>query len=278
MNKPSFSFEIFPPRKSDSIDKIYKVLEELKDLNPDFISVTFGAGGSANSSNTLELASLVQEKYHTQSIVHLPCIHLNKSDIKFILDECKKKKLSKILALKGDYIEGNQLSKDFRYASDLIEYIKQNGDFEIYAACYPEKHKEASSFAQDIRNLKIKVDAGASTLLSQLFFDNSDFYRFQEACDIIGIKAKICAGIMPIANKRQILKITSMCGAKIPKKFQQILHKYENNDKAMVDAGIAYAIEQIVDLLTNGVDGIHIYTMNNSYIARRIYEATHSLF
>ena len=276
--KQSFSFEIYPPRKSDSVDKIYKVLEELKGLEPDFISVTFGAGGSANSKNTLDISRLVQERYHTKSIVHLPCIHLNKEDIKLILDECKMHGLTNILALRGDVVENKAISKDFAYASDLVEFIKSQGDFKVYAACYPEKHNDAKSMAEDIRNLKLKVDAGAEILLTQLFFDNADFYRFKEYCDIADIKCEIYAGIMPVANKRQVLKISSMCGARIPKKFQQILHKYENNDRAMVDAGIAYAIEQIVDLLTNDVDGIHLYTMNNSYIARRIYEATHSLF
>ncbi|NDJ27727.1 methylenetetrahydrofolate reductase [NAD(P)H] [Campylobacter sp. MIT 12-8780] len=276
--KASFSFEIFPPRKSDSIDKIYTTLEQLKDLKPDFISVTFGAGGSINSQNTLDIASLVQDRYKTSSIVHLPCIHQNKAQISSILNECKKRGLQKILALRGDIVEGKEKSVDFAYASDLVRFIKEQGDFEIYAACYPEKHNEALNFTEDIHHLKEKVDAGANTLLTQLFFDNEDFYRFKEYCDIANIKAEIKAGIMPIANKRQVLKITSMCGSKIPAKFAKILHKYEHNDKAMIDAGIAYAIDQIVDLLTNGVSGIHLYTMNNAYVAKKVFEATHSLF
>ena len=276
--KASFSFEIFPPRKSDSIDKIYTTLEQLKDLKPDFISVTFGAGGSINSQNTLDIASLVQDRYKTASIVHLPCIHQNKAQITSILNECKKRGLRKILALRGDVIEGKEKSVDFTYASDLVHFIKEQGDFEIYVACYPEKHNEALNFTEDIHHLKEKVDAGANTLLTQLFFDNEDFYRFKEYCDIANIKAEIKAGIMPIANKRQVLKITSMCKAKIPPKFAKILNKYEHNDKAMIDAGIAYAIDQIVDLLTNGVSGIHLYTMNNAYVAKKVFEATHSLF
>lgn len=274
----SFSFEIFPPRKNDGIEKIYTMLDQMQDLKPDFISVTYGAGGSINSQNTIDIASLVQENYKTPSIVHLPCIHQDKNKIKEILQECKKRSLHKILALRGDKIEGKALSKDFKFASDLVEFIKEQGDFEIYAAAYPEKHNEAKSFAEDIHNLKIKVQAGVSTLLTQLFFDNTDFYRFVEACEIAGIKAKICAGIMPITNYRQVVKITQMCGARIPAKFQKILNKYEHNDKAMQDAGSAYAIDQIVDLLTSGVDGVHIYTMNNAKLARRIYQATHSLF
>lgn len=275
--KSSFSFEIFPPRKDDGIDKIYHTLEELSPLKPDFISVTYGAGGSVNSKSTLDIASLVKDKYQVPSIVHLPCIHQSKEQILGILNECKKRNLKQILALRGDIVEQKPISKDFHFASDLVRFIKENGDFEVFAACYPEKHNEAKSLVEDIHNLKIKVEAGVSTLLTQLFFDNDDFYRFKEACELAKIDVPICAGIMPVANKRQILKITSLCGAKIPPKFAKIMHKYEHNDKAMIDAGIAYAIEQVVDLLTNEVEGIHLYTMNNAYIAKRIYEAVHSL-
>lgn len=275
--KQSFSFEIFPPRKDDGIEKIYTTLAELAPLHPNFISVTFGAGGSANSKSTLDIASLVKDKYEVPSIVHLPCIHQSKEQILGILDECKKRNLRKILALRGDIVEDKPVSKDFKFASDLVRFIKENGDFEVFAACYPEKHNEAKSVVEDIHNLKTKVDSGVSTLLTQLFFSNDDFYRFKEACELAKISVPIYAGIMPVANKRQVLKITSISGAKIPPKFAKILQKYENNDEAMINAGIAYAIDQIVDLLTNDVAGIHLYTMNNAYIARRIYEAVHTL-
>lgn len=275
--KQSFSFEIFPPRKDDSIDKIYHTLEEISPLKPDFISVTYGAGGSVNSKNTLDIASLVQDRYQVPSIVHLPCIHQSKEQILAILNECKKRKLNKILALRGDIVEQKPISKDFKFASDLVRFIKENGDFELFAACYPEKHNEAKSLVEDIHNLKIKTSAGVSKLLTQLFFNNDDFYRFKEACELAKIDVPIYAGIMPVANKRQILKITSITGAKIPPKFARIMHKYEHNDEAMINAAIAYAIEQIVDLLSNEVEGIHLYTMNNAYIAKRIYEAVHPL-
>ncbi len=274
----SLSFEIFPPRKDGDLNTILKTLDELKELRPNFISVTFGAGGSANSQNTLDIVNLVQNTYKTPSIVHLPCIHLNKEQVAEILKECKKLGLNKILALRGDIVEGKPISKDFKFASDLISFIKTQGDFEIYAAAYPEKHSEAKDFVEDIKHLKQKVEAGASTLLTQLFFDNEDFYKFKEKCDIAGINVPILAGIMPVSNKRQVLKITQMCGAKIPAKFAKILQKYENNDKAMLDAGLGFAIDQIIDLLTNDVAGIHLYTMNKPEIAKRIYTATHSLF
>ncbi|ASM36661.1 methylenetetrahydrofolate reductase [NAD(P)H] [Campylobacter sputorum] len=274
----TLSFEIFPPRKNDSVEKIYDTLEALKDLDPDFISVTFGAAGSKNSTNTLDIATLVKDKYKTKSIVHLPCIHKNKDEILQILQECKKRGLNDILALRGDEVENEKVSEDFSYASDLVKFIKQNGNFTIYGACYPEKHKNSKDFVEDIKNLKIKVDAGVSTLLTQLFFDNEDFYKFRQNCDLANINAKICAGIMPVTNKRQILKITSLCGAKIPPKFVRILDKYQDDEKAMFDAGIAYAIDQIVDLVTYGVDGIHLYTMNNAKVAIKIYDAIKSLF
>ncbi len=277
MQKASFSFEFFPPRKDDGVDKIYATLADLAPLQPDFISVTYGAGGSANSKGTLDIASSIMNTYKIQSIVHLPCIHQSKESILGILNECKARKLTHILALRGDIVEGKGVSEDFRFASDLVGFIKAQGAFKVYAACYPEKHIAAKSFVEDIHHLKIKVDSGVSTLLTQLFFDNADFYRFKEACDIANIAVPIIAGIMPVANKRQVLKITSICGAKIPPKFAKILHKYEDNDRAMMDAGIAYAIEQVVDLLTSGVAGVHIYTMNNAYIARRIHEAVKNL-
>lgn len=274
----TLSFEIFPPRKNDNIEKIYETLEALRDLDPDFISVTFGATGSKNSKNTLDVATIIKDKYKTKSIVHLPCIHKSKSEILQILQECKRRGLKDILALRGDEVENEKVSKDFSYASDLVKFIKENGNFTIYGACYPEKHKNSKDFIEDIKNLKIKVDAGVSTLLSQLFFDNEDFYKFRQNCSLANINTKICAGIMPVTNKHQILKITSLCGAKIPPKFVRILDKYQDNKEAMFDAGIAYAIDQIVDLVTYGVDGIHIYTMNNPKVAIKIYNAVKSLF
>lgn len=273
-SKTTFSFEVFPPRRDESIKNLAEILEELKALNPNFISVTFGAGGSVNSKHTLEVANLVQNTHKIPSIVHLPCIHLSKQKALEILKECKEKKLFNILALRGDVVEGAKKSEDFSYASDLISLIKKEGGFKIYAACYPEKHNEAKSLVEDIEHLKIKVDCGVDKLITQMFFDNEDFYKFQEYCVLKDIKVPILAGIMPIINQKQILKISSLCGAKIPPKFMKILEKYENNPRALEDAGIAYAIDQIVDLIASGVSGIHLYTMNKSKAAIKIYEAT----
>ncbi|RQD69320.1 methylenetetrahydrofolate reductase [NAD(P)H] [Campylobacter hepaticus] len=269
----SFSFEIFPPRKDENIKNLDAILDDLGQLSPNFISVTFGAGGSINSKNTLETASLIQEKYKIPSIVHLPCIHSSKEKITQILQQCKDRQLNKILALRGDVCNNLEKSKDFSYASDLISFIQKYKDFEIYAACYPEKHNESKNFIEDIHYLKNKVDLGTNKLITQLFYDNNFFYTFKQNCALANINIPIYAGIMPITNKRQVLKITQLCGSKIPPKFTKILEKYENNALALEDAGIAYAIDQIIDLITSGVDGIHLYTMNKSRAAIKIYEA-----
>ena len=189
----------------------------------------------------------------------------------------KERGIENILALRGDIPNEGYVQGDFEYASDLISYIRSQGDFNIIAACYPEGHIEAKDIIEDIQNLKIKVESGADHLISQLFFNNDYFYSFRERCQLAGINVPIEAGIMPVVNKRQIERMTSLCGASVPKKFAAMMERYENNPIAMRDAGIAYAIDQIVDLITQGVDGIHLYTMNNPYIARKIYEAIHSL-
>ena len=276
--KTVFSFEVFPPRRNAPIETIYETLYELQDLRPDFISVTYGAGGGENKQSTISIAEHIKNICQVPSVVHFPCIGLTKEDILDKIEEFKTAGIQNILALRGDIPEGMENRGDFRYASDLVAFLKENGDFRISASCYPEGHIENPDKVADIRNLKTKVDAGAEYLISQLFFDNEYFYDFLEKCDLAGISVPIEAGIMPVINRRQVLRMAGLCGVNIPKKFQRILEKYEDNSVAMRDAGIAYAVDQIVDLLTHGVDGVHLYTMNNSYIAREIYKATHSLF
>lgn len=275
--KRVLSFEIFPPKRTASVNIIYDTIEKLKGINPDFISVTYGAGGSESSSNTLKIASDIKNKYGLESVAHLPCINLTKGEVLKMLDDFKKAGIENILALRGDVNTRFILKNDFKYASDLISFIKENGDFNIIAACYPEGHFESSTIIEDIRNLKRKVDAGANQLITQLFFDNNYFYSFRERAAIAGINVPIEAGIMPVVNKKQIERLISLCRADLPKKFLTIMTRYENNPEAMRDAGIAYAVDQIVDLIAQGVDGIHLYTMNNPYIAHRIYEAINTL-
>ena len=276
-NKTVLSLEIFPPRRTASIDTIYNTLDELQGLKPDFISVTYGAGGSETNTATLEIASAIKNNYGIESVAHLSCINLTKSEVLNMLEGFKQAGVENILALRGDVNPALAPKQDFRYASDLVSFIKENGDFNIIAACYPEGHNECSSLVDDIRNLKTKVDAGTDQLITQMFFDNSYFYSFRERACIAGINVPIEAGIMPVVNKKQIERMVSLCGVKLPRKFVTIMERYENNPVAMRDAGIAYAVDQIVDLMAQDVDGIHLYTMNNPYIAQKIYAAISTL-
>ncbi len=279
--KTVFSFEVFPPKKDSPIESVYSKMEELCALKPDFISVTYGAGGTVGHSRTCEIASKIKYDFGVESVAHLTCVNSTKEDIDINLADLKANGIENILALRGDYVEGIEPKHDFKYASDLCEYIEKTDEyrefFDIGGGCYPEVHGEAEDEIEDILNLKKKVDAGASHLISQLFFDNNAYYRFIERAKIARINVPIEAGIMPITNKNQITRMVSMSGACLPAKFSKILQKYENKPEALRDAGIAYAIEQIVDLIANGVDGIHLYTMNNPYIAQKITEAVVNL-
>lgn len=270
--KAVFSFEVFPPKSTSSVDVIYRTLDELGNLNPDFISVTYSAGGSGNSSLAFDITEKIMAIGITP-VLHLPCINYTKEQIDNILAEAESRGIENILALRGDINPNIPPVKDFRYASELITYIKSKGDFDIAGACYPEGHLEAESLDRDIENLKIKVDSGADHLISQLFFDNEYFYNFRDKAAKAGINVSIEAGIMPVTNKKQIERMVTMCGASLPHKFVKIMQKYEHNPEALRDAGIAYAINQIVDLLASNVDGIHLYTMNNAYVAKKISDA-----
>ena len=267
-----FSFEIFPPKVTSPISTIYKTLEELKDLKPDFISVTYGAGGSLTNNRTTELSSVVKEKYRVESVAHLTCISSTKEEIDIILDDLKMKGVENILALRGDIPVGQDPKGEFNYAYELISHIKNRGDFNILGACYPEGHVKGRDFNEDMLHLKLKEEMGATQFISQLFLDNNYFYNMLEQKEKLGIKSPIQAGIMPVVNKNQIERIASLCGAHIPEKFIKMMNKYEHDKDALREAGIAYAVEQIIDLVSSGVDGIHLYTMNNSYVARRIHE------
>lgn len=272
-NRTVFSFEIFPPKKDGSIDTIYNTLEALSDLRPDFISVTYGAGGSAAGCSTVELAKYIKEKCHTEAVAHLTCINSTKADIDRMIGELQANGIENVLALRGDINPDVAPKEEFKHASELISYMKERSDLGFSGACYPECHSESANIVEDIRNLKIKVDAGASHLISQLFFDNSKFYDFLEKARIAGINVPIEAGIMPCTNAKQIQRMVGMCGASLPPKFAKMIQRYGDNEEAMRDAGIAYAVDQIIDLVANGVDGIHLYTMNNPYIARKISES-----
>lgn len=275
--KSVLSFEIFPPKKEEALKNIDAALERLCDLHPDFISVTFGAGGSATDNKTLGIAKKIKDNYGVEPMVHLTCLHYGKEEISEILKQFEDAGIENVLALRGDVNPNVPMKQDFRYANELVEFIKGKGDFDISGACYPETHLEAPDAVTDIRNLKRKVDAGVSHLISQLFFDNEFFYNFYEKTRIAGIDVPVEAGIMPVTNRSQIERMVNTCGASLPKKFERILHKYEDNKEALLDAGMAYALNQIVDLIANDVDGVHIYTMNNVKVAGRICDGIKSL-
>lgn len=275
--KTVFSLEIFPPKPNSPENVIYDTLDELKDIKPDFISVTYGASGGSNCSKTIEITSAIKNKYQIESAVHLPCIYLTKQNVLDILNTLKENGIQNILALRGDVNPDLAPVNEFKHANELIEFIKLNGDFDIMAACYPEGHNESSGLVEDIVNLKCKVDSGVDHLITQLFLDNNYFYSFYERTQIAGINVPIEAGIMPVTNKIQIERMVKLCGINLPKKFMKMIEKYENNPIALRDAGIAYAIDQIVDLISQGIDGIHLYTMNKPYVANKAYDAIKNL-
>lgn len=265
-----FSFEIFPPKAIYPIDTIYDTLEALGDLNPDYISVTYGAGGTVRNNRTCELSSVIKSRLKIEPVAHLTCVGSTKEDLNIILGELKEKGIQNILGLRGDIPEGQEISGDFHYASELIEFIKSVGDFNVLGACYPEKHLECDTFEHDIENLKIKVDKGVGHLVTQLFYDNNNFYDFMDKIRQKNINVPVTAGIMPVTSKSQINRMIKMCGAKVPDKYLKMVEKFGDDKNAITDAGIYYATEQIIDLIANGVEGIHLYTMNNPYVARKI--------
>ncbi len=276
-DRTMLSFEIFPPKPDRPVDTIYKTLDGMKDLKPDFISVTYGAGGGNNKRHTFQIASDIKKIYGIESVAHLSCMGLTRDDLLQRLEQLRDLGIDNILALKGNPPAEPCAEGDFPYASDMVSFIKAHGDFTVLAACYPEGHIECGSLDEDIRNLKIKVDAGADHLITQLFLDNLFFYSFMDRIRAAGISVPVEAGIMPVVNSRQIQRMATLCGVAIPRKFAAMMEKYGDKPEAMRDAGIAYATDQIVDLIAHGVDGIHLYTMNNPYVARKIYEAVRTL-
>lgn len=274
--KKTLSFEIVPPEKDSELSSIDETLDILCELNPDFISVTFGAGGSENCTSTIEVARKIKEKYNIEPVVHLTCLNCSKAEIDLIAKQLQQSGVQNILALRGDRIPNVQAKNDFKYASDLITYMKSKYDFCFLGACYPEGHPESESSVADIKHLKEKVNSGAEVLLSQLFFDNNYFYDFQEKCKVADIDVPIIAGIMPAISKSQLKKMVSLCGVTIPPQLEKIVHKFSSNKDALFYAGMSYGISQIIDLLTSDVDGIHIYTINNPMVAKRISSEIHN--
>lgn len=276
-SKTVLSFEVFPPRPTSDESVIYNILDSLAALSPDFISVTFGAGGGGNFQKSGKIASDIKNKYGVESVAHLPCISASEEDVVAICDKLVESGVENILALRGDITDKTIANGRFSHASDLIKFLKERYSFNIIAACYPEGHPRRESMDRDIEYLKYKVDCGATHLITQLFLDNAYFYSFKERAQKAGVNVPIEAGIMPVTNKKSIERMVETCGIALPEKFMRAMQKYENNPVALRDAGIAYAIDQIADLLSHDVAGIHLYTMNNPYVAERVCSAVKNL-
>lgn len=276
---PTLSFEVFPPNSEVGTANLTATLDQLEGLNPSFISVTASNHKLDYEKTTIDLAKYVHDKLQCPTMVHMPAAYVTKKEVDDVLNRLEEMHINQILALRGDIVEGYTPETDFKYASDLITYIKQQKPyFEVSGACYPEVHPDSKNRIDDIRHLKDKVDSGCDQLITQLFYDNEAFYRFQEECAIANINVPILAGIMPIVNRKQALHVIENCSARLPKKFINILDKYKDNPVSLKEAGIAYAVDQIVDLVTNNVEGVHLYTMNKSDTAKHIFSNTASLF
>ena len=272
-----FSLEVFPPKKEDEFEAVYEVLKKFAKNDPAFISVTYGAGGS-NSKKTVEIASYIQNELNIPALAHMTCVGNKKEDILKVCEELKKVNVSKVLALRGDrpkYMSDEQFeSRDFAHASDMIAFLRENTKLEIAAACYPEKHPQSFSLEADLHYLKLKQDAGAQFLITQMFFNNDDFYDFRDKAIRRGITLPIHTGIMPITSAKQLGTTISLSGSSIPKALADIIAKYGDNPEDMSKAGIDYCIRQILDLKQVGVDGIHLYSMNKPLVTAQIVEAT----
>lgn len=271
--KAGLSFEVFPPKTEDEFHEIYDKLDALAVLRPDFISCTYGAGGS-KSGKTVEIASYIQNTLHIDAIAHMTCVGFQESDLEENCEVLEKEGIQHVLALRGDrpksMTDEQFQNREFFYAADMVRYLKEHTALKIAGACYPEKHFEAESFEADLKHLKEKVDAGTEFLISQLFFNNDVFYRFREWAVGIGITVPICAGIMPITSAKQIGTSVSLSGSSVPKELSNMIANYGEKPKEMRKAGIDYAIRQILDLKEHGVDGIHIYTMNRPKMVEEI--------
>ena len=272
-DKLHISFEVFPQKYGHPIEPILNTVEEISKLHPAFCSVTYGANGGA-SENTVKVASHIKNVLNTPTLAHLTCVGSSKDDLDEKLVQLKENNIQNILALRGDIIDKEKFAnkEDLLYASELIEYIKQNYDFCVGAACYPEVHPESKNQNEDINYLKLKQDMGADFITTQMFFDNSIFYNFMYKLRSAGVTIPVVAGIMPVTNVVQLKKIKELSNANIPSKFLSIADKFQDDKDSMKQAGIIYACNQIIDLISNGVNNIHIYTMNNASVAKQIMQ------
>lgn len=270
--KPTLSFEVFPPKTADNYDSVETAVEEIASLKPAFMSVTYGAGGGT-SAFTTSIAANIQKKHDVTALAHLTCVSSTKQKVQEQVEMFKAEGIENILALRGDIPKDGKVEQDYKYAPELIYDVKSRGDFCIGGACYPEGHVESKNIADDIKHLKEKVDAGLDFMTTQMFFDNHILYTFLYKIREAGIKIPVVAGIMPVTRANQIERIIGMSGTYLPQRFKAIVDKFGDNPDAMLQAGVAYTTEQIIDLLANGVNHIHVYTMNRPEVAQQIQKS-----
>lgn len=269
--KATLSFEVFPPKKDTDFASVEAAALGIAALRPSYMSVTYGAGGSTKG-HTIKLANEIQEKYGVPTIAHLTCVCANKDSIRTALSEMKNAGIENILALRGDIPKNydGQVFTDFTHASELVKLIKESGDFCVGGACYPEVHPDSANKQDDIANLKKKVEAGCEYLTTQMFFDNNILYNFLYRAREKGVTVPVIPGIMPVTNANQVKRILSMSGTNLPERFKAIVDRFGDNPKAMQQAGIAYATDQIIDLFANGINHVHVYSMNKPEVAAAI--------
>lgn len=279
MTTPLFSLEVFPPRRNAPVGTIYDTLDGLQGLDPAFISVTYGTGKSKDRTATARIANTIRGEYGIPAVAHLTAQYLDREAADEALDMFEAAKVEGVLALRGDSVEGETPAGVFEYASDLVSYIREHRPrLKVYGACYPEKHPQARTLDEDIDNLKRKVDAGVTHLISQLFYGNEDFYRFLDKARAAGIDVPIEAGIMPITNAKSVRRMSTTCEARVPEPVETMLERWGDDSATLREAGIAYASQQVADLVAHGVDGVHLYTMNHPAVTRRIWNNVSALF
>jgi methylenetetrahydrofolate reductase (NADPH) len=275
-SRPCFSFEFFPPQSDDGVAKLLKTVEVLRPLSPAFVSVTYGAGGSTRA-RTLEVTRSIKNDLGVETMAHLTCVGADVSKLRAVLDEVAAAGIDNVLALRGDPPKGDAsftpTPGGLAHGSDLVELVSKNYDFCVGGACYPENHVESADAATDLRYTRVKVDAGAKFLITQLFFDNEYYFAYVERARNAGIEVPIIPGIMPITNADQVARFTSSCGATIPPRLRAELEARKDEPEAVADLGVAYATLQCVDLLERGVPAIHFYTLNKSPATRAVVSA-----
>ena len=270
-SEPTLSFEVFPPKTEDKYEDVEQAALKIAQLHPSFISVTYGANGGTRRY-TSDIAGDIA-KQGVASLAHLTCVASDKKSVDEAIEIYKEKGIENILALRGDLpkdMEALPDTADFQHASDLVSYIKTKGDFCIGGACYPEGHPEAANKDEDILQIKKKVDAGCEFLTTQMFFENSIMFNYMYRLREAGVNVPICAGIMPITKAIQVKRAVQLSGSVMPPRFLALVDKFGDNPKAMKQAGIAYATDQIIDLIANGINHIHVYSMNNPEVAEAI--------